>query len=229
MTARSAPDRPLRLHVGSGGRRLDGWVNIDRKRLPGVDRVLDVRRGLPYTCVEAVFAEHFLEHLTLDEARRFLADCRRVLAPGGILRISTPNLDWVVGTCYHGEAGPGEPQKVADAVGLNRAFRGWGHRFLYNDAMLLAALREAGFAEIAFQRYGRSASPELSNLEGHERSPDTDLLPHVLIVEARGNAIPVKLPAALLDDYERDLLDGSPEWKKWVWRIRQKFSKRRYA
>lgn len=229
MTRPAASLKSVRLHVGSGGRRLDGWINIDRKRLPGVDRVLDVRRGLPFSAVDAIFAEHFLEHLTLDEARRFLAECRRVLGSDGVLRLSTPNLDWVVRFCYHDAPGAQLAQRVADAAAINRAFHGWGHRFLYNDAMLAACLREAGFAEIAFETYGRSRTPGLSNLEGHEPSPDTAELPHVLIAEARGTAAPVALPSTLLDEYERDLLDGEPEWKKRFWRIRRRISKRRYA
>ena len=69
---------------------------------------------------------------------------------------------------------------------LNRAFRGWGHQFLYNRPMLQAALRNAGFGALSFCRYGESATPELSGLERHETWHDTPELPHVLIVEASG-------------------------------------------
>src|SRR5439155_26459636 len=37
--------------------------------------------------------EHLLEHLTLDEGRAFLSDCRRLLMPGRIMRVAMPSLD----------------------------------------------------------------------------------------------------------------------------------------
>ena len=57
-----------RLHIGSGRERLEGWVNIDAQALPGVDVVADVTKGLQFENVEAIFAEHFIEHLPLDLA-----------------------------------------------------------------------------------------------------------------------------------------------------------------
>ncbi|MCP4656835.1 MAG: hypothetical protein GY856_15605, partial [bacterium] len=42
---------PIRLHVGSGMERLEGWVNIDIQRLPEVDYALDVTRGFPFANV----------------------------------------------------------------------------------------------------------------------------------------------------------------------------------
>ena len=76
----SAPQGPVRLHVGSGSESIPGWINIDNHALPGVDHVLDVRRGLPFRDVRSIYAEHFLEHLSLDEGLAFLVECRRALS-----------------------------------------------------------------------------------------------------------------------------------------------------
>lgn len=56
--------------------------------------VHDVRRGLPYRSgtVSSVFSAHFLEHLTPEEGRDLLAECHRVLVPGGQIRIIVPSL-----------------------------------------------------------------------------------------------------------------------------------------
>src|ERR1700737_1488969 len=56
-----------RLHIGCGQEAIPGWINIDNRELPGVDRVLDVRQGLPFQNVSAIYAEHFLEHLALED------------------------------------------------------------------------------------------------------------------------------------------------------------------
>src|SRR5262245_51725560 len=166
--ARSEASRgPTRLHIGCGQQAIPGWINIDNQGLPGVDQVLDVRRGLPFADVASIYAEHFIEHLTLEDGLAFLAECRRVLVSDGILRLSTPNLDWVMATHYRGpQAGPDDAR--TDCVRLNRAFHGWGHQFLYNRAMLESAVRSAGFAKVAFFRYGESGAAELAGLERHE-------------------------------------------------------------
>lgn len=176
-----------RLHIGAGQESIPGWINIDNQPLKGVDRVLDVRQGLPFAGVASIYAEHFLEHLTLDEGLAFLAECRRALAPDGVLRLSTPNLDWVMLTHYRGPS-TDEKDAQVDCFRLNRAFHAWGHRFLYNRATLSAAVRTAGFETTVFRTYGESDRPEFSGLERHRTWEDTPELPHVLIVEASGRA-----------------------------------------
>ena len=196
---------PLRLHLGSGQSPLPGWINIDVQPLPGVDRVLDVRRGLPFENVAAIYGEHFLEHLELEEGLACLVECRRVLALDGILRISTPNLDWVLASHYRYGAWAVEDEAVSDCFRMNRAFHGWGHRFLYNRQTLAAAFRAAGFSTIAMHRYGESDVPELAGLERHEKSGDTAELPHVLVAQASGRRERVRMSRELLEEYRQAL------------------------
>jgi predicted SAM-dependent methyltransferase len=174
----------VKLHVGCGPSILRGWINIDRRALPGVDRVLDVRGGLPFENAGFVFGEHFLEQLPLADGLRFLAECRRVLAEHGVLRLTTPNLDWVWRTHYAEDAGVGQ------CLDLNRAFHGWGHHFLYNRAMLSRAVAAAGFAAVDFVRYCESRHEALRNLESHPHDPDFGDAESLLVIEASGRATP---------------------------------------
>jgi SAM-dependent methyltransferase len=179
---RLAPPEPLRLHVGSGPERLEGWLNLDLERLPGVDLVLDVREGLAFEDVEAVFAEHFLEHLTAAEALDFFAEVHACLRPEGRLRLSTPNLDWVLGS--HTRSG-NEQHDLRSVLALNRAFYSWGHRFLWSRELLSRALRATGFADLSWPAYGQSEWPAFRGLERHQAYGDREDLRHVLVVEAR--------------------------------------------
>ncbi len=197
----SASPQPLRLHVGCGQEALAGWINLDNRPLPGVDRVVDVREGLPFADVSAIYAEHFLEHLALEDGLAFLRECRRALSSEGTLRLSTPNLDWVFATHYRMGAGVTEDSAVRDCLQLNKAFHGWGHQFLYNRPMLAAALRASGFEAISFHRYGESGTPALRGLERHQTWEDTPELPHVIIAEASGTARPSPLPAEALQEF----------------------------
>jgi predicted SAM-dependent methyltransferase len=163
-------------------------VNIDVEDLPEVDCVHDVTEGLPFADVEFVFAEHFIEHLPVDDAFEFLRECRRVLSPSGVLRLSTPNLDWVLQSHYDPDRWHSADTAVRDCFWLNKAFRGWGHCFLYNRETLQQALIAAGFACITGQEYGHSRYPALRGVESHETFPDLPGVPHVLVVEASGIA-----------------------------------------
>ena len=44
------------------------------------------------TGASQVMAEHFIEHISFADAVKFLAEVRRLLKPGGTLRLSTPDL-----------------------------------------------------------------------------------------------------------------------------------------
>lgn len=196
---------PPKLHIGAGTAILDGWVNIDIVSGPGIDHVLDVTKGLPFEGVSAIFAEHFLEHLELEAGLRFLAECRRVLRNDGVLRLSTPNLDWVWLTHYRAPELMTGDEALRACLEINRAFHGWGHRFLWNSRMLTAALHRAGFAEVQIQEYGESKRKELRALERHEASPDSGPHRHVVIAEASGMADADPTFDDLMGPYLRDL------------------------
>jgi predicted SAM-dependent methyltransferase len=195
----------LQLHVGSGPATLPGWINIDNQPYPGVDFLWDLSRGIPFRDVKYVFAEHFLEHLSYEQGAQFVRSCRAVLRENGTLRLSTPNLDWVWFTSYHPEVWTNVDQALRDCFVINRAFRGWGHQFLYNIATLTAQLENGGFAAVQPFRYGESDNAALAGLERHEQYPDSPTLPHVLVVQAHGRATPSEVRgAADIAEYVRD-------------------------
>jgi predicted SAM-dependent methyltransferase len=191
-----------KLHVGCGPQLLDGWINVDNQPYPGVDHVLDVREAFPFTDLRFIYAEHFIEHLPYDDAMTFLRNCRQALRDDGVMRISTPNLDWVWITQYHYGNWKSEAEAVKDCFWINRGFHGWGHRFLYNKAALKETLHDAGFAEVVSCDYGESSHPELNGIERHEQYYDVPEMPHIIIVEASGRrAEPSELLPPARDEF----------------------------
>lgn len=158
-----------RLHLGCGNHLLDGWANLDFGVADGVIRC-DLTRPLPVDdrSIEAIFSEHFIEHITRDEARRLLADCHRALRPGGVLRVSTPNLEALVAqyrlrrTTEWTDVGwtPHSPCAL-----LNEGLRSWGHQYVYDLDELSALLAEAGFARVARAGWHASEHAALRGLE----------------------------------------------------------------
>lgn len=189
---------PLKLHIGCGAFLLPGWINLDQAPRDGAF-YLDARRPLPLEdgCVHRIFHEHFLEHLDLNEGLRFLRECIRVLEPGGLMRLSTPDLELTMAT--YQDRNPavrrdeamarhvritGATASITAAMLFNDKMRGWGHRFLYDEETLRRQLERAGFEAVVRRRFGESEHLELRGLEHHADVPwMRDAEP--LIVEAR--------------------------------------------
>ena len=80
----------IKVNLGCGTLPLDGWVNLDMVALPGVDVVHDLD-VVPWPFkdgeAEEISAEDVFEHV--GDPLAFMAECWRVLAPGGHLRLRT--------------------------------------------------------------------------------------------------------------------------------------------
>ena len=157
------------LHLGCGTHLLAGWANIDLDGPSGVIRH-DLTRPLPMRAdsAELIFCEHFIEHLTRAQGLALLQECRRVLRPGGILRLSTPDLrkliDEYLASRTTGWAEVGW-QPLTPCRMLNEGLRLWGHLFVYDQAELLGLLDEAGFRELEAKTWRESAHPALRGIE----------------------------------------------------------------
>lgn len=83
------------LNIGCGSRFHPDWINADlTSRHPRVIPC-DLTWGLCFrsASLDAVYASHVLEHLDRDKAPALLEECRRVLRPGGVLRIAVPDFE----------------------------------------------------------------------------------------------------------------------------------------
>jgi hypothetical protein len=80
----------IRLNLGCGAQPEPGWVNLDVVKLPGVDVVHDLDE-VPWPFQDGVASEvkgeDVFEHVA--DPLAFMAECWRVLVPGGSLRLRT--------------------------------------------------------------------------------------------------------------------------------------------
>lgn len=88
---------PLKLDLGCGPHKKEGFTGVDAIAFPGVDVVTDLRKPWPWkdSSVAEVHSSHFVEHLwnTDDRPERvhFANELYRVLAPGGTAKIIVPH------------------------------------------------------------------------------------------------------------------------------------------
>ena len=85
------------LNIGCGHHRHPDWVNVDMYDSGGGIIVHDLRTPLPFAdgTFEVVYHSHALEHFDREQGERLLRECRRVLAPGGVLRVVVPDLEQI--------------------------------------------------------------------------------------------------------------------------------------
>lgn len=166
------------LHIGAGPKRLDGWLNSD---LIGGDVHLDLERPLPLpdASLAHVFGEHVIGSLSENAATALLSELHRVLRPGGILRLTTPDLQKLIAIYRdeNPEIGRDAYTRYLDAETgkthatpcrlFNDLVRLWGIRYTYDEQDLVRRLREAGFDEVERVEPGESRHPALRGLERH--------------------------------------------------------------
>jgi predicted SAM-dependent methyltransferase len=191
-----------KLQLGAGGTLLPGWLSTDLDpKLPGLVR-LDATRRFPFDdeTFDVIYAEHMVEHVTWRQGQRMLAECRRVLRPGGVLRLATPDLAALV-RLYRGEAGPdghhylrwasrrylSKIDHVHPVFVINNAMRNWGHTFLYDQEVLTLALIDAGFVDIERRAFGESDHEALRGIEAHGSAVSNERAVRfeTMVVEAR--------------------------------------------
>lgn len=197
----------LYVQFGCGWDAPEGWLNFDAsptlriERIPVVGTRIsanlkgnpepfptnvqygDIVKGLPLpdgSCA-VVYCSHVLEHLSLRECRKALANTKRLLRPGGTFRFVLPDLQLYI-TRYEQTDGPdaalrfmkdtalGEEARNRGATGLARALLGNSkHRWMWDYPSLERELLLQGFREVRPAEFGDSVDPLFARVERRER------------------------------------------------------------
>lgn len=181
-----------KLQIGAGPNEFPGWLNADFSPRSRSAIFMDATQPfpLPGASFDFIFSEHMIEHVPFEQGQKMIAECFRVLKPGGTIRIATPNLENVAAL---ETAGPTEAQQryvrwaidnhveyaPRDGKGaeggyrpsyvINNFFWGFGHYFVYDPASLGGALTRAGFSDVRSFMPGESDVAELRGLETHAK------------------------------------------------------------
>lgn len=142
-----------KLEIGCGNRLHAGYDGLDAQDIPGIKCPGADARTLPIgaNAYDEVFSHWVLEHFAWREMVDVLRESKRVLKPGGIIRIVTNNQaahnkclaegeiswkEWVRLT-YGIRFGASRPPEIIDC-----------HKIGFTEALLRDFLEEAGFQEI---------------------------------------------------------------------------------
>lgn len=150
----------------------------------GAIRYADVTRRIPEPddSVDIIYCCHMLEHLTRPNARRFLAECRRVLKPSGAIRIVVPDVRTLVDEYLRtGKADrfveslyliPVEPEgflsRLKCLIVGSRL-----HLWMYDAESLCALVESAGFRRVVSLTPGSTTLDQLEGIDLFERSEES--------------------------------------------------------
>jgi len=160
------------LNIAPGPESHDGYFNIDAFSYPGLDAVFDCRTRLPFRDGQfrGIFTEHFIEHLDyVDEFGKFLAECHRVMATGGTLRLATPDAEKYFQSYV--SASLEKMLEVRNAPAgyyntrveiINELFhQGVEHKFIFDGETLAMRCRAAGFSRVEICEFRQGRTPAL--------------------------------------------------------------------
>jgi predicted SAM-dependent methyltransferase len=190
---------PAKLHIGCGRNLRPGWLNTDNfPKTPGAMH-LDATRRFPFSdaVFDYAFSEHMIEHVPYERGLRMLQECRRVMKPGGRIRISTPDFAFLMGltradktdvqrayiTWSANKFVPGAPSDNPMFV-INNFVRDWGHTFIYDERTLGDTLVQAGFRDVVRCGLQQSNDAVLCGLEHEDRMPPGFLNLETITLEA---------------------------------------------
>jgi hypothetical protein len=159
------------LHLACGSNRLPGWQNHDLD--------VNLNKPLPWgdATADRIFCEHGIEHLTQQAGFKFIAECRRILKPGGILRLAfpqpTPSLRF---SDKYRTLAKSQGFDATDAGCIKMMMTGWDHKSLWNTQLACAAAIAAGFDYATDRLYGQSPDEHLRDVERHHVGGDRDIV-----------------------------------------------------
>lgn len=144
----------LRVNLGCGHIALDGYINVDRRELAGVDIVSEVT-NLPLQAgeVDEVFSSHLLEHFPQEQLRReLLPYWKSLLKPRGTFRAVVPDAEAMIREYGEGRYDYNDMREVLYG---GQDYDGDFHFNMFTPAHMQALLEEAGFSEVNVVACGR--------------------------------------------------------------------------
>lgn len=178
-----------KMQIGCGPNLFEGWMNTD---LISNDEIVFLDAGVAFPIqsdsFDFIYSEHLFEHLRVEQQINMLTESYRILKKGGVLRIATPDLDFLM-KLY---ANPNSPESkdynewyvdkfphfkmvknlIADKdqyfiYVINNFFKAWGHQVIHNVRSLSTLALQCNFAQARECKVGESEIMAFKNIEKH--------------------------------------------------------------
>jgi predicted SAM-dependent methyltransferase len=140
----------IKLNLGSGNTKKEGFTNVDIHKFSNVDIVHDMEKRLPFKndTVSEIYSHHSLEHCRMHKIKEILKDWYRVLKKDGILKIIVPEITSCMKTFL--EASETDPEKWRWKIsyimgGIHKQYDRDFHKSAFTEYSLKKVVEKAGF------------------------------------------------------------------------------------
>lgn len=160
----SVDQRINRLNWGCGAAGEPGWINSDIKEGPTIEITCDITAGfpLPDDCMDYIVSIHALPEMHYETLVPALRELRRVLKPGGTIRLALPDLDKGIDAYRRGDSDyflvrDDQQQRIGSKFVVHMTWYGYS-RSLFTKDYAEELLEKAGFSEIRHCEFMQSPS-----------------------------------------------------------------------
>jgi len=189
----------IKLNLGSGPSGINGWLNYDSGVLPWLSRhsqlrrlvcflgllpksydviwpetqLVDIRNRFPLddNSTDNIYCSQVLEHFELYQAQEILREAHRVLKPGGLIRVSVPDIKKMfslditpreINVLWWGYEKDIPPTNFF--VKISRLFIR-DHQWHYDETSMKQLLSDSGFKNIEILSFRKGKTPDLARVE----------------------------------------------------------------
>ncbi len=142
----------MKLHLGCGKRNFPGFVNVDLADYPHIDhrRSVEDLSNFDDQSADLIYASHVLEYFSFSAVPKVLKEWRRVLKPGGQLKLAVPDFENLAKAYFkNGDVlsiqGPLYGFFEIKSAGENMVLN---HKVAYDLRLLKKVLEENGFSGV---------------------------------------------------------------------------------
>ncbi|MGH9189362.1 MAG: class I SAM-dependent methyltransferase [Acidimicrobiales bacterium] len=168
-----------RLNWGCGQRGEPGWINSDLKWGPGIDLTADIRCGLPIKgeSMDYIVSVHALPMISYPDVVPALCELRRLLKPGGLLRLGLPDLDKGIAAYLRRDRSyflvPDEDvSSIGGKFTVHMLWYGYSVT-LFTADFAQELLEKAGFSSVNLSSYRSTSGPHVGIVELDNRQDES--------------------------------------------------------
>lgn len=166
--------RPIRLELGAGDRRMEGWTSVDMN--DNCELNLDLTAPIPFpdNSVSMIYSCHVLEHFKYSELIKLLEECLRILKPGGSFSASVPNARIYI-EAYHSpdNFNPDLYCRHTPAYNYNSkidyvnymAYMDGHHQYMFDEENIVVILGKVGFKHVMLRDFDKTLDLEVRDFQ----------------------------------------------------------------